>query len=89
MDVSVLLRKIKEQLEEGMYISHVIDVGDCYAVTICNEDGRAFWMPPYAVDYEGNITGDYPAHLNPELAKALDAGKVLYERNTADISAKD
>ena len=73
-------------------ITRIVELSDCYVISVCNYDGEILMQPPYAVSKDGSHVSFYNVRSKEGVEK-LKAGNVIYNdltfRKMASSSHKD
>lgn len=73
-------------------ITRIVELPDCYVLSVCNYDGEILMQPPYSVTKDGSKVSFYNVRSKESISKLKD-GKVIYDdptfRKISSSSRKD
>lgn len=68
-------------------ISRIVDLGNCFVVSVCDAYGQYLMQPPYSVSRDGTKVSFYNV-FNKENIERLRKGKVVYSDPAASRRSK-
>lgn len=83
MDIYDMLDTIANDMKD-YHISHIVDMGDSYAISVCNVDGGVVYGSPFVYPYKPNA--DKKDFLSYEWQQKYHNGVVLYDNEVLKVS---